>query len=147
MPELTVEIGSRMFEVACEPGQEASLERAALLLDAEAQQIANTPAAATEKRMLLLSGLMLADTMAALKDQLVACEESLRAAEERIRIAEAKAAMLTANALKQGHGPTDRYLDDTSMQLQAENDAAVELLAKVLRDLNALAEDVEIGRV
>ena len=28
MPELILEIGGRVFEVACEPGQEASLERA-----------------------------------------------------------------------------------------------------------------------
>jgi cell division protein ZapA len=144
MPELTLEIGGRMFEVACEPGEETSLERAGALLDAEARQIAETPAAATEKRLLLLSGLMLADTTAALKEQLAATEDSLKAAEERIRIAEAKAAMLTANALKQGAG--ERYLDETAEQLQAENDAAVELLSKVLHDLNALAEDVEAGR-
>ena len=29
MPELILEIGGRVFEVACEPGQEPSLERAA----------------------------------------------------------------------------------------------------------------------
>jgi cell division protein ZapA len=146
MPELTLEIGGHMFEVACEPGQEPSLERAAKLLDVEAQQLADTPAATTEKRLLLLSGLMLADTMATVKDQLAKAEENLRAAEERIRIAEAKAAMLTANALKHGSGGTGGYVDESAEQLRAENDAAVELLSKVLQDLNALAEDVEAGR-
>jgi cell division protein ZapA len=143
MPELTLEIGGRMFEVACEPGQEPSLERAAKLLDVEAQQLVDSPAATTEKRMLLLSGLMLADSTAGLKDQLAAAQENLRAAEERIRIAEAKAAMLTANALKHG---TAGYVDASAEQLRAENDAAVELLSKVLHDLNELAEDVEAGR-
>jgi cell division protein ZapA len=143
MPELTLEIGGRMFEVACEPGQEPSLERAAKLLDVEAQQLVDSPAATTEKRMLLLSGLMLADSTAGLKDQLAAAQENLRAAEERIRIAEAKAAMLTANALKHGTGG---YVDASAEQLRAENDAAVELLSKVLHDLNELAEDVEAGR-
>ena len=35
MPELVIEIGGRVYEVACEPGQEPSLERASRLLDAE----------------------------------------------------------------------------------------------------------------
>ena len=62
MPELILEIGGRVFEVACEPGQEPSLERAGRLLDAEAIRIGDA-GRSTEKRMLLLAGLMLADTM------------------------------------------------------------------------------------
>ena len=62
MPELILEIGGRVFEVACEPGQEPSLERAARLLDTEAVRIGDA-GRSTEKRMLLLAGLMLADTM------------------------------------------------------------------------------------
>ena len=65
MPELILEIGGRVFEVACEPGQEPSLERAGALLDAEAVRIGEA-GRSTEKRMLLLAGLMLADTMTAL---------------------------------------------------------------------------------
>ena len=64
MPELILEIGGRVFEVACEPGQETSLESAAALLDTEAERIGEA-GRSTEKRMLLLAGLMLADTMAA----------------------------------------------------------------------------------
>src|SRR6478752_6339982 len=99
MPELIIEIGGRVFEVACEPGQEYSLEQAGRLLDAEAARIGDA-GRATEKRMLLLAGLMLADTMMAQKQQLQSTEERLRQAEERVRIAEAKSAMLAANALK-----------------------------------------------
>ena len=69
MPELILEIGGRVFEVACEPGQEASLERAGRLLDAEAVRIGDA-GRSTEKRMLLLAGLMLADTMTGVEEQL-----------------------------------------------------------------------------
>ena len=58
MPELILEIGGRVFEVACEPGQEPSLERAAYLLDTEASKIGDA-GRQTEKRMLLLAGLLL----------------------------------------------------------------------------------------
>jgi cell division protein ZapA len=147
MPELLLEIGGRMYEVACEAGQETSLESAAALLDVEAQQLVDTPAAATEKRMLLLSGLMLADTLQSVKSQLAAAEESLHQAEDRIRIAEAKSAMLAANALKAG-GLAARYpAEDDVEQLRAENEVAVELLSKVLNDLNALADEIEAGKV
>ncbi|PJN95012.1 cell division protein ZapA, partial [Amaricoccus sp. HAR-UPW-R2A-40] len=63
MPELTIEIGGRVFEVACEPGQEPSLARAAQLLDIEANRVGEAIGRSTEKRMLLLAGLMVADTM------------------------------------------------------------------------------------
>src|SRR5687767_3535953 len=99
MPELILEIGGRVFEVACNAGEEPSLERAGALLDAEATRLGEA-GRATEKRMLLLAGLMLADTMTAVQDQLRLTEERLRQAEERVRIAEAKSAMLAANALK-----------------------------------------------
>ena len=99
MPELILEIGGRVFEVACEPGEEFSLERAGRLLDTEAVRIGDA-GRQTEKRMLLLAGLMLADTMTGVQEQLRAAEERVRHAEERTRIAEAKSAMLAANALK-----------------------------------------------
>ena len=93
MPELILEIGGRVFEVACNAGEEPSLERAGALLDAEATRLGEA-GLATEKRMLLLAGLMLADTMTGVQEQLRQTEERLRHAEERVRIAEAKSAML-----------------------------------------------------
>lgn len=144
MPELTLEIGGRMYEVACEAGQETSLETAAGLLDAEASQVTDLSAPATEKRTLLLAGLMIADRLNGMRVHLAETEEKLRAAEEKVRITEAKSAMLAANALK----AENRYSGgEDAEQLKAENDMAVELLAKVLRDLNDLAEQVETGKI
>jgi cell division protein ZapA len=145
MPELMLEIGGRVFEVACEPGQEASLERAARLFDAEAQRIGDT-GRSTEKRMLLLAGLMLADTMTGVEERLQATEERLRAAEERARIAEAKSAMLAANALKLETEASHKTSPGEVAQLREENEAAAMLLSQVLAEINAIADAAEAAR-
>lgn len=145
MPELTLEIGGRAFEVACEPGQEPSLARAAQLLDAEAARLGDAGARSTEKRMLLLAGLMVADTMTGLEERYAALEERLRHAEERARIAEAKSAMLAANALKLETQATHAIDPSELGTLREERDAAVALLAALVDDVEALAERAEAG--
>jgi cell division protein ZapA len=142
MPELILEIGGRVFEVACEPGQEPSLERAGHLLDAEATRIGDA-GRQTEKRMLLLAGLMLADTMTGLQDQLRAAEDRIRHAEERARIAEAKSAMLAANALKLETEASHKTSPAEIAALREENEAAAILLSQVLNEMNALADAAE----
>ena len=142
MPELILEIGGRVFEVACEPGEEPSLERAGRLLDAEAARIGDA-GRQTEKRMLLLAGLMLADTMTVLQEQLRQAEDRIRQAEERIRIAEAKSAMLAANALKLETEASHKASPAELAALREENEAAAILLSQVLNEVNALADEVE----
>jgi cell division protein ZapA len=142
MPELILEIGGRVFEVACEPGQEASLERAGQLLDTEAGKIGDA-GRSTEKRMLLLAGLMLADTMMSVQEQLRATEERLRQAEERARIAEAKSAMLAANALKLETEASHMATPAQVAALREENEAAAILLAQVVAEIDALAESAQ----
>lgn len=145
MPDLAIEIGGHVFEVACEPGQEPSLARAARLLDAEAVRVNEAIGRSTEKRMLLLGGLMLADNMTALEDRLRATEERLRAAEERVRIAEAKSAMLAANALKLETEASHRAPNPELEQLRSENEDAAALIARVLDEINDLADAIEAG--
>lgn len=142
MPELMLEIGGRVFEVACEPGQENSLHRAARLLDVEATKIGEAIGRSTEKRTLLLAGLMLADTTSALEDQLRQTEERLRQTEERVRIAEAKSAMLAANALKMETEASHRAPPVDVEKLKGEHGEALALLARVLGDVDALTARV-----
>ena len=139
MPELVIEIGGRVYEVACEPGQEPSLERASRLLDAEATRLGDA-GRSTEKRMLLLAGLMLADTMTGVQEQLRVTEERLRQAEERARIAEAKSAMLAANALKLETEASHKASPAEVAELREENEAAAMLLGQVVAEINALAD-------
>jgi cell division protein ZapA len=77
MPEVTVEIGGRSFEVACQEGEERFLRTAAGLLDTEAQTLAEQIGRLPEARMLLMAGLMLADKTAGLEEQLRLTEERL----------------------------------------------------------------------
>ncbi|MFO1105354.1 MAG: cell division protein ZapA [Amaricoccus sp.] len=142
MPDLMLEIGGRVFEVACEPGQENSLHRAARLLDVEATRVSEAIGRSTEKRTLLLAGLMLADTTSALEDRLALAEERLRHAEERVRIAEAKSAMLAANALKMETEASHRLSAADVQALRHEHDAALALLARVVTDVNNIADDI-----
>ncbi len=142
MPELILEIGGRVYEVACESGQEPSLERAARLLDIEAARLGEE-GRTIEKRMLLLSGLMLGDTMTALTAELRATEERLRQTEERARIAEAKSAMLAANALKHETETSHRFSISEVEAVREENEAAAMLIGQVVAEINALAEAVE----
>lgn len=147
MPELILEIGGRVYEVGCESGEEASLETAAALLDSQAQKIPDNASASTEKRMLLLAGLMMADEVTSMRRQLAEMEEKVRATEERVRIAEAKAAMLAANVLKAENAQARYEGSADAEQLRAENEIAVGLLSQVLDDLHALATQVETGKV
>ncbi|HBN31899.1 MAG: cell division protein ZapA [Rhodobacterales bacterium] len=76
MPEVDIHIGGRVFQVACQEGEEHFLQSAAALLDNEAQALAEAMGRMPESRMLLMAGLMLADKTAGL-------EEELRIAERR----------------------------------------------------------------
>jgi cell division protein ZapA (FtsZ GTPase activity inhibitor) len=145
MPELKLEIGGNSFEVTCSPGEEKSLQRAAKLLGAEAERVVEAGGRSTERQMLLLSGLMLADTMMPVEAQLAETEERLRAADERTRIAEAKAAMLAANALKLETAATHKIPHAEIERIAQENDAAEAALSKILAEVKSIAKDVAAG--
>ncbi len=69
MPELTIHIGGRAFEVSCQEGEESFLQMASKMLDDEAQVLSDQIGRVPEARMLLMAGLMLADKTAAADDR------------------------------------------------------------------------------
>lgn len=69
MPEVSITVGGRSFQVACQPGEEHFLRAAAVALDAEAQPLIAQLGRIPEARMLLMAGLMLADKTAAVEDE------------------------------------------------------------------------------
>ena len=79
MPEVTITIGGRKFEVACQDGEEHYLQSAASLLDAEASSLQGQIGRMPETRMLLMCGLMLADKMAGMEDKLKRAQEKVSA--------------------------------------------------------------------
>jgi len=91
MPDVTVTIGDREFDVACQEGEEHFLRSAAALLDAEAQTLVSQIRHLTEPKMLLLAGLMLADKTAGIDDDLKLAEQKIANLEARLGAAEAQA--------------------------------------------------------
>ncbi len=102
MPNETVSIGGKDFEVACAPGEEHYLRAAAAMLDAEATTLIGQIGRLPESKMLLMSGLMLADKTAGAEDrvrQLEAELSSLQAEVERLRAAPRSMAAAPAPAI------------------------------------------------
>lgn len=77
MPEVTIHIGGRAFQVACQEGEEKYLQAAAKMLDDEAQVLSDQIGRMPEARMLLMAGLMLADKTAAVEDKIKLMETKL----------------------------------------------------------------------
>lgn len=84
MPEVQIEVGGRVFEVACQDGEQHFLETAAKMLDGEASVLVNQAGRIPESRMLLMSGLMLADKTAGVEDKLRETEAKLAAVEKEL---------------------------------------------------------------
>ncbi|MBT2130768.1 cell division protein ZapA [Aliiroseovarius lamellibrachiae] len=77
MPDVIIKIGGREFDVACQEGEEHFLKSAAAMLDVEASVLVGQIAHLTESRLLLMSGLMLADKTAGLDDKLKIAEKQI----------------------------------------------------------------------
>ena len=71
MPEVSISIGGRQFEVSCQEGEEDYLHAAAKMLDDEAQVLSDQVGRMPEARMLLMAGLMLADKTASVEDKII----------------------------------------------------------------------------
>ena len=84
MPEVSIEIGGRQFEVACQEGQEVHLINAASKLNDEALHIGDQLKRLTEAKMLLMSGLMLADRTLEVDKKTQDLEASLKEAQAEI---------------------------------------------------------------
>ncbi|SEM84217.1 cell division protein ZapA [Pseudorhodobacter antarcticus] len=83
MAELEITIGGRSFMVACQEGEEHFLRTAAAMLDTEAQPLVAQMGRLPEARMLLMSGLMLADRTASVEDQLRVLQARVEELENR----------------------------------------------------------------
>ena len=90
MPEVTIEIGGRSFDVACQEGEEHYLQSAAKMLDEEASVLAAQIGRIPEARMLLMAGLMLADKTAGIQDKLREAEN--RMAEKEAELEQVRSA-------------------------------------------------------
>ena len=103
MPELEILIGGRAFEVACQEGEGHYLPSAAEMLNVEAQTLIAQTGRIPEARMLLMSGLMLADRTAGVEDRLKIMEDeadAFRAEIDRLTSALKRAEARTAERVE-----------------------------------------------
>ena len=80
MPEVAINIGDKKFTVTCQPGEESALEAAASLLNDEASFLVSEIGQLSEQKLLLMSGLMLADKMTSQSEKLAKAERTLEEA-------------------------------------------------------------------
>ncbi|MBT8152477.1 cell division protein ZapA [Epibacterium ulvae] len=133
MPEVTIHIGGRGFEVSCQEGEESYLQSAAKMLDDEAQVLADQIGRMPEARMLLMAGLMLADKTAAVEDRLGAVEAKLAEKDAEIM---AKDAELTA--LRAAPAPEPERIEVPVVPPQVG-----ETLAELAARAESLAQEIE----
>ena len=126
MPQVNISIGGRTFDVACQDGEEHFLQTAANMLDTEASSLSSQIGRMPESRMLLMSGLMLADRTAGLED--------------KVREAEAEMAQLRAqiDELQSRAAPEPQRVEVPVVPSHV-TDAMAELAARA----EALADEVE----
>ena len=115
MPEVAINIGDKKFSVTCQPGEESALEAAASLLNDEASFLISEIGQLSEQKLLLMSGLMLADKMSSQSEKLAKAERALEAAL-------AKAQKLEENSASQEAQIADNFLEQlTNITEKAEN--------------------------
>ena len=96
MPEVAINIGDKKFTVTCQPGEESALEAAASLLNDEASFLVSEIGQLSEQKLLLMSGLMLADKMTAQSQKLAKAERTLEEALTKAKTLEENYASLQA---------------------------------------------------
>ncbi|MFC3616736.1 cell division protein ZapA [Lutimaribacter marinistellae] len=126
MPEVTIHIGGRAFEVSCQEGEESYLQSAAKMLDDEAQVLSDQIGRMPEGRMLLMAGLMLADKTAAVEDKIREVEARLSEREEELE------------ALRNAPAP-----EPERVEVAVVPPSVTETLAELAARAEALAEQVE----
>ncbi len=126
MPEITIQIGGRGFDVSCQEGEESYLHTAAKMLDDEAQVLSDQIGRMPEARMLLMAGLLLADKTAAVED--------------RIKEVEAELATRTADleALRGAPAP-----EPNRVEVPVVPESVTDTLAELAARAESLAAEVE----
>jgi len=126
MPEVTIQIGGRGFDVSCQEGEESYLHTAAKMLDDEAQVLSDEIGRMPEARMLLMAGLLLADKTAAVEDRIKEVEAEL---------AERDAALAK---LQEAPAPVP-----VKIEVPVVPDSVIDTLAELAARAESLAAEVE----
>lgn len=133
MPEVTIMIGGRGFEVSCQEGEESYLHTAAKMLDDESQVLSDQIGRMPESRMLLMSGLLLADKTAAVEDKVKEVEATLAECQ-------AELAMRVEDLEQLRAAPPP---EPERIEVPVVPESVTETLAELAARAEALAADIE----
>ncbi len=133
MPEVTIHIGGRGFEVSCQDGEQSYLHSAAKMLDDEAQVLSDQIGRMPEARMLLMAGLLLADKTAAVEDKNKTVEAQMAEKDAQIAALQAEIAELHA-----APAPEAERIEVAVVPPQV-----AEVLATLAAQTEGLANDIE----
>ena len=120
MPEVAINIGDKKFTVTCKPGEESALEAAASLLNDEAAFLVSEIGQLSEQKLLLMSGLMLADKMTNQSEKLGKSEKALEEALAKVKAME-----------ENGNSQQTPILDDLLEELMTITEKAEQLASKM----------------
>ncbi|WP_099823530.1 cell division protein ZapA [Oceaniglobus indicus] len=133
MSEIKITVGGRVFDVACQEGEEHYLQAAAKMLDIEASALVGQIGRLPEARMLLMAGLMLADKTAGMEEQVRAGEQQIRALQTQLAQAGAE-----IEALRNAPPP-----EAERVEVPVIPSSVIDTLAEMAARAESIAESVE----
>lgn len=81
MAQITITINNRVYEVACDDGQEDHLARLGTYIDSKVTELSNSIGQVGDARLLVMASLLIADELADVYGELAEAREALEAAQ------------------------------------------------------------------
>jgi len=142
MPEIQVNIGGRSFDVACAPGEEAHLQKAAKMLDTETEILTKHIGRLPEARMLLMAGLMLADRTSGLEERAKTAETALEETQAKLHDLRRRRGTGSASAEPVSEGAAMAFADIAD---EAEALGCIDIAQQMIQMPNGDGLDVILG--
>lgn len=160
MAEMSITINGRAYQVACDDGQEAHLQRLATYIDQRVADLVKEVGQVGDARLLVMVSLLIADELADAYDELAELKAAMATPPdpETVRAAEAaQAAATAAEARAAAAEAAAREAQERLSALEAElarsaqalqvHDEVAENLERLTARVTALAERIERERV
>jgi len=130
MPQVTIAINNRLYQVGCEAGQEAHITRLAGYIDTKVKELANQAGQVGDARLLLMASILIADELADAYDDL----EQVRGMQQQVVADAAKLKQIQAQAA----------LDQARLnQFKASEQGMIEAVIGLAQKVDAAAERLE----
>ncbi len=126
VPQVTIAINNRLYQVGCEAGQEQHITRLASYIDTKVKELANQAGQVGDARLLLMAALLIADELADAYDDL----ESARASHVPAAGEAAKAKSATGSAAHDERERAEARAAESMTQLAQRLDKVAQRLER-----------------